>query len=87
MKMCTVSVLLEAHRNCESILNTKELIVTYLETATPRSISLNSEGHHLTVLRGKCVLKGLAVLTSPPPTVCCPCFKSHMGQIQGEPRS
>lgn len=31
MKMCTVSVLLEAQRNCESILKTSELIVTYLE--------------------------------------------------------
>lgn len=30
LKMCTVSVLLEAQRNCESILNTRELIVTYL---------------------------------------------------------
>lgn len=51
MKMCTVSVLLEAHRNCESILNTRELIVTYLETATHRPISQNSEGHLFTVLR------------------------------------
>lgn len=58
MKMCTVSVLLEAHRNCESILNTRELIVTYLETATHRQMSRSSEGHHLTVLRGKCVSKG-----------------------------
>lgn len=48
--MCTVSVLLEAHRNCESILNTRELIVTYLETATHRPISQNSEGRLLTVL-------------------------------------
>lgn len=67
LKMCTVSVLLEAHRNCESILNTRELIVTYLETATHRSTSRNSEGHHPTVLRGRCVSKGQAVLTSPPP--------------------
>ena len=28
--MCTVSVLLEAQRNCESILKARELIVTYL---------------------------------------------------------
>ena len=88
MKMCTVSVLLEAHRNWESILNTRELIVTYLETTTPHGpISRNREGHHLTVLRGKCVSKGQAVLTPPPPptTVCGSCLKSHMGGIQGEP--
>lgn len=52
MKMCTVSVLLEAHRNCESILNTRELIVTYLETATHRPISCSDrECCLLTVLR------------------------------------
>lgn len=33
MKMCTVSVLLEAQRNCESILKARELIVTYLENS------------------------------------------------------
>lgn len=31
MKMCTVSVLLEAQRNCESMLKARELMVTYLE--------------------------------------------------------
>lgn len=31
LKMCTVSVLLEAQRNCESILKARELMVTYLE--------------------------------------------------------
>lgn len=51
MKMCTVSVLLEAHRNCESILNTKELIVTYLQAAARGPVNRNSEGQHLTVLR------------------------------------
>lgn len=30
LKMCTVSVLLEAHRNWESMLNTRELMFTYL---------------------------------------------------------
>jgi len=30
LKMCTVSVLLEAHRNCPSALNDNELMLTYL---------------------------------------------------------
>ena len=32
LKMCTVSVLLEAQRNCESMLKARELMVTYLQT-------------------------------------------------------
>lgn len=38
LKMCTVSVLLEAHRNWESMLNTRELIFTYLGPSTDRTI-------------------------------------------------
>lgn len=68
MKMWTVSVLLEAHKNWESILNTRELIVTYLETATHGPISRDREGHHLTVLRGKCVSKGQTILNPTTPT-------------------
>lgn len=37
MKMCTVSVLLEAHRNWESVLKTRELMVTYLENSEGRT--------------------------------------------------
>lgn len=46
LKMCTVSVLLEAQRNCESILKTRELIVTYLGTQrrTDRLLSQEREG-------------------------------------------
>jgi hypothetical protein len=51
LKMCTVSVLLEAHRNCESILKTRELIVTYLQTATHRPVSLRNGGYHPIVPR------------------------------------
>ena len=32
LKICTVSVLLEAQRNCESMLKARELMVTYLQT-------------------------------------------------------
>jgi len=35
--MCTVSVLLEAQRNWESMLNTRELIFTYLGPSKDRT--------------------------------------------------
>lgn len=41
LKTCTVSVLLEAQRNCESMLNTRELMFTYLG---PRQ---DSTGHFM----------------------------------------
>lgn len=37
LKMCTVSVLLEAQRNWESMLNTRELMFTYLEPSKDRT--------------------------------------------------
>lgn len=51
LKICTVSVLLEAHRNCESILKTRELIVTYLETAIHEPISQKHGDYCLLVPR------------------------------------
>lgn len=37
LKMCTVSVLLEAQRNWESMLNTRELMFTYLRPSKDRT--------------------------------------------------
>lgn len=70
--MCTVSVLLEAHRNCESMLNTSELIVTYLgaQRRRDRLVSQKGEGDCSPVQnqpckKTQCVLESLGLLKSP----------------------
>lgn len=50
--MCMVSVLLEAQRNWESMLNTRELMFTYLEPNKDRT------GHSTAITQGE--LLGLA---------------------------
>lgn len=52
LKMCTVSVLLEAQRNCESMLNTRELMVTYLQSQ-PHSRCKPEERGWLTAVKVK----------------------------------